>query len=85
MAQLLGDGEQLFFTTHNRDIMDTSLPIHSYNFLRKIKTENGIYKIEFLNASKFEKRNNVNVRNLFNNDVFNVAPDTYRIHELGDN
>lgn len=74
MVELLGDGEQLFFTTHNADVMDISLPMHSYNFLKKIKYGNE-FKVELLNASSFEKRNNVSVRHLYDNDCFEVAPD----------
>ena len=71
MVELLGDGEQLFFTTHNADVMDISLPMHSYNFLRKTK-DGDEFRVELLNASSFEKRNNVSVRHLYDNDCFEV-------------
>ena len=40
MIECLGDGEQLFFTTHNEEVMNVSLPLHSFSFLRKTKTDN---------------------------------------------
>ena len=84
MVDLLGDGEQLFFTTHNEDIMRLSFPLHSYNFLKKIRMEDGEYKIELLNASSFEKRNNVSVKNLFDNNYFDVSPDVKDVYSLGE-
>lgn len=35
MVQKLERDSQLFFTTHNTDILDMNFPKHSYNFLRK--------------------------------------------------
>lgn len=85
MSSLLGDGEQLFFTSHNEEILDTSLPLHSYNFLKKIKGKKNEFSIHIINGGDYEKRNNVNIKNLYDNDYFDIAPETYSIHELGDN
>ena len=82
MIELLGDGEQLFFTTHNAELMNLSLPNHSFAFLRKIKEENGKFRISLVDASHFEQRNNVNIKNLYDNDYFDVAPDTKEVFEL---
>lgn len=82
MIELLGDGEQLFFTTHNEEIMSLPLPIHTFSFLKKTMVDDK-YVIELLNASKFEKRNNVNVKNLYDNDYFDVAPDLRKVFEIG--
>lgn len=79
MVNLLDDGEQLFFTSHNREILALPFPNHSFNFLRR--DEN---KVELVNAGKLEKRNNVNVKNLFDNDFFEATPDTSLLLELGE-
>lgn len=85
MVSLLDDGEQLFFTSHDREILSLPFPNHSFNFLRKTIGENGQINIEMINAASLEKRNNVNIKNLYDNDFFNVAPETKFIFELGEN
>ena len=82
MIECLGDGEQLFFTTHNEEVMNVSLPLHSFSFLRKVKNENNEFVVELLNASSFEKRNNVSVKNLYDNDYFDIAPNTKGVYEV---
>lgn len=47
MIELLDDDTQLFFTTHNTDILDMQLPKHSYTFMKKRYME----KIARLNVS----------------------------------
>ncbi len=39
MASLLGPNEQIFFTTHNTDILSLSFPFHSFYFLNKIENK----------------------------------------------
>ena len=74
MSELLGDGDQLFFTTHNEEILAMPFPNHSFNFLKKEVAGSGV-KIELINAGDMEKRNNVNVKNLYQNDFFRTLPD----------
>ena len=84
MIDLLGDGEQLFLTTHNKDILSMPLPNHSFNFLKKERDSRGKEHIKMINVSEFEKRNNVNPRNLYDNDYFDVFPDINNIIKIGD-
>lgn len=84
MIECLGDGEQLFFTTHNEEVMNVSLPLHSFSFLKKTKNDNDEFVVELINASSFEKRNNVSVKNLYDNDYFDIAPDTREVYEAID-
>ena len=84
MVSLLDDGEQLFFTTHDTEILSLSYPNHSYNFLKKSISNDGEINIRMINAASLEKRNNVNIKNLYDNDYFDVAPDASLILELGD-
>ena len=84
MIDLLGDGEQLFLTTHNKDVLDMPLPNHSFNFLKKEKDSKGIDHIWMINVSDFEKRNNVNPKNLYDNNYFDVFPDIKNIIKIGE-
>lgn len=84
MVSLLDDGEQLFFTTHDTEILSLAYPNHSYNFLKKTTDENGEINIQMINAASLEKRNNVNIKNLYDNDFFDVTPDASLILRLGD-
>ncbi len=83
MVNLLDDGEQLFFTSHDLEILSLPFPNHSFNFLKKVTKENGDVEIKLINAASLEKRNNVNIKNLYDNDYFDVSVDTTLITDLG--
>ena len=77
MIDHVGSGSQLFFTTHNYDILDMNLPVHSYVFLRK--------KGEFTEPVQPEHTFRKKDRSLLNavkNDVFKVAPKTLLLDRL---
>ena len=59
MVEMLGDYDQLFFTTHNLDVLKMNFPIHSFIFLNKEKTQ-----INVKYAENYIKKNNVQLRNL---------------------
>lgn len=82
MVDLLGDGEQLFFTTHNTEILSLPYPNHTFNFFKKEVDEQGETVITLTNAASLEKRNNVNIKNLYDNDFFNVAPNANKLFEI---
>ena len=73
MTKFLGDNEQLFFTTHNSDMLDLPYPKHSYVFLRKRVSGEEI-KITAVSADKFLKRNTDVLRRAVENDLFLAAP-----------
>ena len=83
MVNLLNDGEQLFFTTHDVEILGLPFPNHTFNFLKK-ENEDGEVHIKMINAASLEKRNNINIKNLYDNDYFGVSPDTHLLFELGE-
>ena len=78
MINKLGGGEQLFFTSHNMDLLDMNLPRHTFTFLRKRE------KIEVVYPSEFIKKNDISLRNAMENDVFDVIPSRDKIYELED-
>lgn len=82
MISLLDDGEQLFFTTHNEELLALPLPNHAFNFISKTKDQDGS-SIAWVNAS-IEKRNNVNIKNLYDNDYFNASPDVNDILNIAE-
>ena len=82
MVSMLDQGEQIFFTTHNTNILSLSFPIHSFYFLNKNNWEN---KISITCASNFEKRNNVSIKNMYDNDIFNTSPNINNIIGLANN
>ena len=83
MVSMLGANEQLFFTTHNANILSLGYPFHSFYFLKKID-ENGNKNVKVSCASEVENRNNVSPKSLLDNDVFSTAPDVNKIFELGE-
>lgn len=77
----LKENTQIFFTTHNTDILDMALPRHSFIFLRKGSKENGNY-IDCVKASDFIKRNTDSLKNAVENDLFSAAPSTDLLYDL---
>lgn len=84
MISLLKPNSQLFFTTHNLDILDLPLPKHSFNFLKKeIFVDDQVIKV--INAADYLKKNTDSLRNAVDNDLFSVSPNLdllYKIEEL---
>ena len=79
LSSMIVNDEQIIFTTHNTDVLDLNLPIHAYGFLKKDDK-----KITYINASSVEKKNNVSIKNDYDNDRFNVAPNLDKIYSLGE-
>ena len=83
MSELLGDNEQLFFTTHNLDILKMPFPKHSFSFLKK-NIEDGKNYISCINANDFLKRNTDSLRQAVENDLFSTAPDVNLLFKIKD-
>jgi ABC-type Mn2+/Zn2+ transport system ATPase subunit len=83
MVSLLGPNEQIFFTTHNANILDLGFPFHSFNFMKKIKEE-GKQRIVVSCATEVENRNNVPVRSILDNDMLGTAPNVNKIYEIAE-
>ncbi len=81
MLERIGANEQLIFTTHNTDMLDLNLPMHSYVFLRK-HFEDGVYKVSAISASEVLKRNTDSLRNAVENDMFASLPQDALLDEL---
>lgn len=76
MIELLKPNSQLFFTTHNLDVLEMNLPIHSFTFLKKEQ------KIEVVYPTDIIKKNDKSLRNAVKNDIFGIAPNIDLLFEL---
>ena len=81
MSDFIGNNEQLFFTTHNSDILRMHFPKHSFSFMKKIIKDGKIY-ISCINADTMLKRNTDSIRHAVENDLFSTAPDTDLLFEI---
>lgn len=68
---------QLFYTTHNVDVLDMNLPAHSYVFIKK-EGDNS----EFVDAISLAKKNDRSLKNLVLNDCFGTKPNDELLFEL---
>lgn len=75
------DRKQLFFTTHNTDILDMQLPKHSFSFLKKDVNDTEI-PIKCINAAQYLKRNTDSLKHAVENDLFCTAPELHRLYEI---
>lgn len=81
MIQKLRNNDQLFFTTHNTDILDLPLPKHSFIFLKK-ESNDSKKPIKGICASNYLKRNTDSLRNAVDNDLFSVAPNVDMVYKI---
>lgn len=81
MIRCLRKNDQLFFTTHNTDVLDLPLPKHTFTFLKK-DINDDTESIKCVNASEFLKRSTDSVKNAVENDLFSTAPSAELIYQL---
>lgn len=80
LLDLLGPNEQLFFTTHNSDILEMDIPTHSFVFMRRNEYDGNA--ISCVYASNYIKKNDVSLRNAVENDIFSANPDVTKIFDI---
>lgn len=81
MIEKLTGRKQLFFTTHNTDILDMQLPKHSFTFLKK-DVRNADKPIQCINAGDYLKRNTDCLKNAVENDLFSTMPELEQLYEI---
>ncbi|SES43142.1 ATPase/GTPase, AAA15 family [Butyrivibrio fibrisolvens] len=81
MIEKIRPNEQLFFTTHNTEILEMNLPKHSFLFMKKSQYDDESY-IECISASSLLKRNTDSLKKAVENDLFGTAPSTELIYEI---
>lgn len=82
IEKLVGE-KQLFFTTHNTDILDMQLPKHSFTFLKK-DVNNEKTPIVCVNAADYLKRNTDSLKHAVENDLFSTAPELEALYGILD-
>lgn len=83
MISKLHQNHQLFFTTHNTNILDLNLPKHSFTFLKKYKVDDE-YVIDCVYPSDYLKRNTDSLKLAAENDLFLSSPDLDNLYTLLD-
>lgn len=82
MIDLIKPNHQLFFTTHNLDILDMDIPLHSFAFLSRDYGSDHHISCSF--ASDYLKKNNVSLRNAVENDLFSTVPSATEVYKLAE-
>lgn len=83
MIEYLRPNDQLFFTTHNTDILDLNLPKHAFTFLRK-DIDDPDCPITCIEASSLLKRSTDSLKNAVDNDLFSCAPAVDLIYAIAE-
>lgn len=83
MINSMGKNSQLFFTTHNTDILDLNLPKHSFTFLTK-NMNSDFCPISCVSASDFLKKSSDSLKKAVENDLFCTAPATDLIYNIAE-
>lgn len=78
MVGLLGKEAQLFFTTHNLDILEMNIPYHSFTFFSKKSGETNVIHPE----KELLMHNNKSLRNKVENDLFGTIPNVNGLFQL---
>lgn len=81
IIEKLTEKKQLFFTTHNADILDMQLPKHSFTFLKK-DVDDVDMPIKCINAADFLKRNTDSLKHAVENDLFCTAPELHGLYAI---
>ena len=82
MINMLKPNQQIFFTSHNTDICDMNIPLHSYALLRRDEFDDNTVSCVF--ASDYLKKNTESLKNAVDNDVFSATPNTDGIYAIVD-
>lgn len=78
IIQKMGKQAQFFYTTHNYEVLDMNLPIHSFVFLKRDYENN----TSFIQAEHKFQKNDRSIRSYVKNDILGTLPQTYLIDEL---
>lgn len=77
----LTEDKQLFFTTHNTEILDMQLPKHSFTFLKKDMSDPEM-PIHCVYAGDYLKRNTDSLKHAAENDLFGISPELERLYDI---
>ncbi|GLI55405.1 hypothetical protein PM10SUCC1_09190 [Propionigenium maris DSM 9537] len=78
MIGFLPVNSQLFFTTHNADVLELNIPLHSFTFFKKEQ------KVEVVYPTEIMKKNDRSLFRAVKNDIFKTLPNTDLIYEISE-
>lgn len=78
IIQKMGNLSQFFYTTHNYEVLEMNLPIHSFVFLKKDEDGNST----FIQAEKEFQKNDRSILSYVRNDILGTLPKTNLIDDL---
>lgn len=81
IIEKITERKQLFFTTHNTDVLDMQLPKHSFSFLKKDVNDVEM-PIKCIYAAQYLKRNTDSLKHAVENDLFCIAPELHRLYDI---
>ena len=81
MISAIGKNEQLFFTTHDTEILDLQMPMHAFVFFKKDVNDKSC-PIKCISASDYLKRNTDVLKKAVENDLFSVMPQVEELFRL---
>lgn len=82
MIDNITDYGQMFYTTHNTDVLSLPYPKHTFLFLKRNPVNLG-EPITVICASDYLKRNTDSLSSAVENDLFAITPDVQSILALG--
>lgn len=77
LVDYLSDNAQLFYTTHNFDIIELNFPVHSHYIFKKEANS-----AQIINVHDHFKKNDRGLLNYVKNNAFRTLPDTSGIDDL---
>lgn len=78
LIECLNPDDQLFVTSHNKDLLDMGLPFHSFIFLKR-DYDNGINCVY---PGDYLKKNTDSLKRAVENDLFGAEPDLGEIYNI---
>ena len=80
LVEFIGPNEQLFFTTHNSEVLEMNFPMHSFAFMRRDGFDDN--SISCVYASEYIKKNDASLKAAVDNDLFSASPDVTEIFNI---
>lgn len=78
VIEKMGDSSQFFYNTHNYEVLEMNLPIHSFVFIKRDDENNS----SFIQAEHKFNKNDRTILSYVKNDVLGTLPDTHLIDDL---
>ncbi len=78
IIEKMEDSSQFFYNTHNYEVLEMNLPIHSFVFIKRDEDNNST----FIQAEHNFNKNDRTILSYVKNDILGTLPDTHLIEDL---